>query len=361
MQTQSLSVGLGDRSYPIHIGQGILARIGKDLAEQPVGTRYAIISDDNVAPLYAEKLTASLTDAGISSELFTFTAGEEYKHSGTVTELARKLAAQGFDRGDAVIALGGGVVGDMAGFLASIYMRGIPFVQIPTTLLAQVDSSVGGKTGVDIPEGKNLIGTFYQPKAVYIDIDVLSTLPEREFRGGLAEVIKYGVIIDKPFFDFLREKREHITSHDPQVLMQTIKRCCEIKADVVEKDEREGGLRRILNYGHTIGHAVEATSGYQLIHGLAVSIGMHKVTELALKAGYTQQTTLETLDELLVAYNLPLEIPAEMDRDTIKGYLKTDKKTVGGQIFFVLPEEIGKVIITDKVESNDIDHVLHKG
>jgi len=361
MHTQTVTVGLGERSYPIIIGQGILTRIGNDLSENPVGNRYAVISDTNVAPLYAQKVIASLADAGIAAELITFSAGEEHKHSGTVTELARQLAQQGFDRGDAVIALGGGVVGDVAGFLASIYMRGIPFIQIPTSLLAQVDSSVGGKTGVDIPEGKNLIGTFYQPQGVYIDIDVLSTLPEIEFLGGLAEVIKYGVIIDKPFFEFLRDHRDRILGHDSEVLVQTIKRCCQIKAEVVEKDEREGGLRRILNYGHTIGHAVEATSGYQLIHGLAVSIGMHKVTELAVKAGYAQQNTLVSLDELLTAYNLPLEIPAEMDRETIKAYLKTDKKTVGGHIFFVLPEEIGKVVITEQVDRGDIDHVLNNG
>lgn len=361
MNTQTITVGLGERSYPIIIGQGALTRIGKDLSENPVGNRYAIISDTHVAPLYAQKVTASLADAGIESELIHFSAGEEQKHSGTVTELARQLAKKGFDRGDAIIALGGGVVGDVAGFLASIYMRGIPFIQIPTTLLAQVDSSVGGKTGVDIPEGKNLIGTFYQPKGVYIDIDVLSTLPEKEFRGGLAEVIKYGVIVDKPFFDFLRDNRQGIMNHEPDILIQTIKRCCQIKADVVEQDEREGGVRRILNYGHTIGHAVEATSGFQLIHGLAVAIGMHKVTELAIKAGYTQQDILVELDELLTAYNLPLEIPPEMDRATIKAYLKTDKKTVGGRIFFVLPEEIGKVIITDQVAGSDIDHVLNNG
>ena len=358
MKEQTLIVGLYERSYPIHIGSGVLNQIGPTLAADPVGKRYGIISDDNVAELYGQQIIASLTDAGLACELIVFPAGEEQKHTLTVTDLASELAGRGFDRGDALVALGGGVVGDITGFLASIYMRGIPFVQVPTSLLAQVDSSVGGKTGVDIPEGKNLIGTFYQPRAVYIDIDVLKTLPPEEFRGGLAEVIKYGVIIDKDFFAFLEENQKAIRDMEPETLVSMIYTCCQIKANVVEQDEREGGLRRILNFGHTIGHAVEAASGFQIIHGLAVSIGMHAVTQLAIQGGYTTDSVLQTLDNLLGAYNLPLEIPAELDRKKIRAYLQTDKKTVGGHIFFVLPEEIGKVIITDQVRPEDIDLVL---
>lgn len=358
MKEQTLIVGLDERSYPIRIGSGVLNQIGPSLAADPIGKRYGIISDDNVAELYGQHIITSLTEAGLACELIVFPAGEEQKHTLTVSNLASELARRGFDRGDALVALGGGVVGDITGFLASIYMRGIPFVQVPTSLLAQVDSSVGGKTGVDIPEGKNLIGTFYQPKAVFIDIDVLKTLPPEEFRGGLAEVIKYGVIIDKDFFAFLEENQTAIMNMEPETLVAMIYTCCQIKANVVEQDEREGGLRRILNFGHTIGHAVEAASGFQIIHGLAVSIGMHVVTQLAIQGGYTTEPVLQTLDKLLRAYSLPLEIPAELDRKQIRSYLQTDKKTVGGHIFFVLPEEIGKVIITDQVSSEDIDLVL---
>ena len=361
MKEQTLQVGLDERSYPIVIGSDVLNQIGPNLAANPVGKRYGIISDDNVAELYGQQIITSLTESGLACELIVFPAGEKQKNTLTLSTLASELAKRGFDRGDALIALGGGVVGDITGFLASIYMRGIPFVQVPTSLLAQVDSSVGGKTGVDIPEGKNLIGTFYQPKAVYIDIDVLKTLPSEEFRGGLAEVIKYGVIVDQEFFSFLEQNRRAILNLDPDMLVTMIYTCCEIKANVVAQDEREGGLRRILNFGHTIGHAVEAASGFQIIHGLAVSIGMYAVTQLAIQGGYTTDPVLKTLEKLLLAYNLPLEIPAALDRKQIKAYLQTDKKTVGGRIFFVLPQEIGKVTVTDQVRPEDIDLVLGNG
>ncbi len=256
------------------------------------------------------------------------------------------------------MALGGGVSGDMTGFLASIYMRGIPFVQVPTTLLAQVDSSVGGKTGVDISEGKNLIGTFYQPRAVFIDTLVLDTLPEQEFLGGMAEVIKYGVIRDPEFFTFLEENRTGILAREQALLTSLIGRCCRIKADVVEEDEREGDLRRILNFGHTIGHAVEAASNFQLIHGLAISIGMRAAADLAVLAGLLPRQDAARLRTLLADYGLPVSVPADLDRASIKAFLKTDKKTIGGRVFFVLPEAIGRVVITDQVVENHLDQVL---
>lgn len=360
MQTKIITVGLGERSYPISIGSGILSTIGKQIRSLHVGSRYAIISDDTVANLYGTVVLDSLKQAGVECELITFPAGEEQKHLQTVTGLAREMTRRGYDRSDAVIALGGGVVGDVAGFLASIYMRGIPFLQIPTTLLAQVDSSVGGKTGVDIPEGKNLVGTFYQPKAVYIDIDVLSTLPEKQFFGGLAEVIKYGMIIDSDFFSFLREEQTAIMQHSPDTLVSMITTCCEIKAKVVEQDEREGGLRRILNFGHTIGHAVEAASGFKLIHGYAVAIGMLAASELAVLHGCADKTTVAELQEILDAYGLPTTIPASLDRTVIHNYLLADKKVVSGRIFFVLPEAVGRVIITDQVNREHLDTVISK-
>jgi len=353
-----VTVGLNERSYPIRIRSGLLADIGADLQEKKVATRYGLITDEHVAGLYADRLMASLTAAGIQAELITFPRGEENKNLQTIATLASELARRGFDRSDGLIALGGGVTGDITGFLASIYMRGIPFVQVPTTLLAQVDSSVGGKTGVDIPEGKNLVGTFYQPQAVYIDTDVLQTLPPEELRGGLAEVIKYGVIHDADFFAFLDTKRDAVFALKQDVISSLIARCCEIKAWVVEQDEREGGLRRILNYGHTIGHAVEAASGFQIIHGMAVGIGMCAAADLAVKTGCLSRQDALKIRALVASYGLPVSVPADLDRDAIKKYLLADKKTVGGRVFYVLPESIGKVLITDQVSSKDVDAVL---
>jgi len=355
---QRIEVGLGERSYPIIIGTGVLSQIGPQLRAQAIGKRYGIISDDRVATLYGERLQRSLGEAGLSCELITFPHGEASKHLQTVGTLASTLAERGFDRKDALIALGGGVTGDITGFLAAIYMRGIPFVQVPTSLLAQVDSSVGGKTGVDIPQGKNLIGSFYQPKAVFVDTEVLQTLPREEFLGGMAEVIKYGASIDADFFSWLGEHRDSILALDPSFIIPMVRRCCEMKAEVVEKDEREGGLRRILNFGHTIGHAVEAASGYQLIHGYAVAIGMRAVADLAVRGGMAGSDVAEAIEKLLLAYGLPVSIPPEYEPEILRGYLQTDKKTVGGRVFFVLPEAIGRVCITDQVAEDDVDAVL---
>ena len=358
MVQQTIQVGLGERSYPITIGTGLLERIGPSLLSAKIAKRYGIISDDRVGALYGELIQSSLQQVGIASELILFPHGETSKNLQTIGHLASELAERGFDRGDALLALGGGVTGDITGFLASIYMRGIPFVQVPTSLLAQVDSSVGGKTGVDIPEGKNLVGTFYQPRAVFIDTEVLETLPEEEFLGGMAEVIKYGASIDADFFGWLGDNRVAILALEPSVLMAMIRRCCEFKASVVEQDEREGGLRRILNFGHTIGHAVEAASGYQLIHGYAVAIGMRAVADLAVRGGYANKAVADSILDLLRQYRLPTEIPPGLDHATLRRYLQADKKTIGGRVFFVLPEAIGKVRITDQVADADLDAVL---
>ena len=353
-----VTVGLGERSYPIRIGSGMLAMVGLDLQQHSIGTRYGVISDDRVAALYGKQFLRSLEDAGIQAELITFAHGEASKNLQTMATLASELASRGFDRSDALIALGGGVTGDITGFLAAIYMRGIPFIQVPTTLLAQVDSSVGGKTGVDIPEGKNLVGVFLQPRAVYIDTDVLQTLPEEELQGGLGEVIKYGVINDPDFFTFLDENRDAVIALDQEVITRLIARCCEIKAWVVEQDEREGGLRRILNYGHTIGHAVEAASDFQIIHGKAVAIGMCAAAELAVKTGCLSAEDAQTIRTLVAGYGLPVTIPASLDQEAMQRYLLSDKKTVGGRVFYVLPEAVGRVRITDEVDSEDVDAVL---
>ena len=358
MATQTIQVGLGDRSYPITIGSALLPTIGASLQSAGIAKRYGIISDDRVAALYGETVLRSLQQAGIACDLIQFPRGEASKHLETIGKLASELVGRGFDRGDALLALGGGVVGDITGFLASVYMRGIPFVQVPTTLLAQVDSSVGGKTGVDIPQGKNLVGTFYQPRAVYIDTDVLATLPAEEFLGGMAEVIKYGASIDSDFFTFLADNQDRICALDAGAIIPMIKRCCEIKASVVERDEREGGLRRILNFGHTIGHAVEAASGYRLIHGFAVSIGMCAVADLAVRGGYATASVVAAIRNLLQRYGLPTEIPGGLEPANIKQFLRTDKKTVAGRVFFVIPTAIGKVVITDQVAEADVDAIL---
>ena len=353
-----LQVGLGERSYPIIIEKGCLQRVGDDLQSRKIAKRYGVIADDIVAEIYSEEVMRYLKAAGVDAELFVFPNGEASKTLQTIGNLAGRLARAGFDRKDGLIGLGGGVTGDITGFLAASYMRGIPFVQIPTTLLAQVDSSVGGKTGVDIPEGKNLVGAFYQPKAVYIDISVLETLPEQELLGGLAEVIKYGVIRDPDFFEFLSGNRQQIISLDSESITQTVFTCCKIKADVVSEDEREGGLRRILNYGHTIGHAVEGASDYTLIHGLAVSIGMVAAAKLAVMNGHLAMDDCSRIVTLLKDYNMPVDVPKNLDRLRIKKYLLADKKTVGGKVFYVLPTAIGQTVITDKVTESQVDEVL---
>lgn len=333
-------------------------KIGPELHQNPFAKRYAIVADEHVASLFGERLLASLHHSDIPAEMITFAPGEASKNLATIADLAGTLARMGFDRKDGLLALGGGVTGDITGFLAACYMRSIPFAQVPTTLLAQVDSSVGGKTGVDIPEGKNMVGAFYQPQTVFIDSQVLGQLPKSELLNGLAEVIKYGVIYDRDFFRFLERYRKDILALDLQVVEDVIARCCKIKAAVVEADERESDLRRILNFGHTIGHAVEAVSGYKLAHGSAVAMGMVAAAELAVLKGILEQREKERLENLIHEFGLPVAIPPEYDRDRIKEYLLADKKTIGGRVFFVLPTSIGKVIITDEIEAGFIARVL---
>jgi len=354
----TLEVGLGDRSYPIFIDDGHLKKIGADLSERRVGDTYCIIADDRVAELYGDKLLDSLADAGIKSELLQFPRGEASKTLQTISELASRLAGKGLGRKDGLIALGGGVTGDITGFLAAIYMRGIPFVQVPTSLLAQVDSSVGGKTGVDIPEGKNLVGAFYQPKAVYIDSGVLTTLPHEEMLSGMAEVIKYGIIRDHQFLCFLEDNKQKILDHHPEILGKMIHTCCRIKAEVVEADERESDLRRILNFGHTIGHAVEAASNFAILHGNAVAIGMVAAARISVAKGVLTDSEADWICSIIRKFGLPTEVPKELDRKAIKKYLSTDKKSVGGRIFYVLPTSIDRIIITDEISEQQVDNVL---
>ncbi len=355
-----LNVALGERSYPLSIDAGCLEKIGGDLKERELGNKYAVIADATVARIYGERVMANLAAAGVPAALFPFPAGEKSKNLTTVAALAGRLIRGGYDRHDAIVALGGGVTGDLAGFLAATYMRGIPFVQVPTTLLAQVDSSVGGKTGVDIAEGKNLVGAFYQPKAVYIDPDVLKTLPREQLLSGLAEVIKYGVIRDAGFFTFLEEYRRKIVRCDPHCIVETIKRCCQIKAEVVQEDEQEGGIRRILNYGHTLGHAIEAAANYEILHGLAVAIGMVAAARLSVFANTLSGIDNDRIYSVISAYGLPVSVPQYLDKSLIKRYLKADKKAQAGEVFFILPKSIGATYVTAAVTERMIDGVLQK-
>jgi len=355
---EKVRVGLGARSYDIVIDSGILDRAGEGAAGAVAAGRFFIIADDRVAELYGGRLLASFEAAGVRAELVSFPHGEESKNLATIASLASELARRGADRKSCLVALGGGVTGDITGFLAACYMRGIDFVQVPTSLLAQVDSSVGGKTGVDIPEGKNLVGAFYQPRAVFIDPLVLASLPDGEFLNGMAEVIKYGVIRDRDFFDMLGHERERILALAPEVLVPVIRRCCEIKAEVVAADEREGDLRRILNFGHTIGHAVEAASDFAISHGSAVAMGMVAAARLAAAGGHLPEDEAGAVRDMIAAFGLPVEIPAELDREEIKKYLLTDKKTVEGKVFFVLPRRIGEVFVTADLSGRDVDMVI---
>jgi len=354
-----LQVGLGSRSYTIKIAPGSLGSIAKEIPSVVAASRYCIVADDTVEALYGENLLASMRHEGITCDMLSFPHGEASKNLATVGRLASSAAKLGLDRQSAFLALGGGVTGDITGFLASGYMRGVPFIQIPTTLLAQVDSSVGGKTGVDIPEGKNLFGSFYQPLAVYIDTDVLHTLPEQEYLSGLAEVIKHGIIRDAEFYTFLKDNHAKVMALEPEVIAKIIHTNCKIKADIVAEDERESNIRRILNYGHTIGHAVEAASQFSLPHGFAVAIGMTAAARIAvLKSILSEEKAQETI-ELIKQYKLPTEIPKTLDRKLIKSYLLSDKKNIGGKIFYILLTDNEGIIITDEVSESQVDAVLN--
>ncbi len=336
-----LSVNLADNSYDIVIERGALASLGKRCRAVGLKGIAAVVSNPTVAALYGEVVRGALDAAGFAVAQIEIPDGEEYKNSTTLNRLYDDLLAAGVDRGSFVVALGGGVVGDVAGYAAATWMRGIPFVQVPTTLLAQVDSSVGGKTGIDHPKGKNLIGAFYQPRLVLIDVDTLATLDQRQFRAGLAEVIKYGVVIDRPFFEFVEANSLAIQAMDPDVLIEIIRRSCQIKAQIVELDEKEAGLRAILNYGHTLGHAFEALSGYRgLVHGEAVAIGMVLAARVSVAEGQCSQEDFSRICALISRCGLPVEIP-HYERQQLLNVVAADKKSKGGSITFICNQGIG--------------------
>jgi 3-dehydroquinate synthase len=332
-----------DKSYDILIGEGLLSRIPDEMKEAGLAHRFAIVTDSTVGKLYGSTLLDEFGRSGLETRLIAFPAGEENKNRETKAWIEDRMLEHKFGRDSAVIALGGGVVGDTAGYVAATYTRGLPYVQVPTTLVACVDSSIGGKTAVDTPHGKNLIGAFHQPWRVYIDVDTLLSLNEKEIREGLAEVIKYGVISDGDLFSFLEKNMAGVFSYDKRALTRIIKRGCEIKGEVVEKDERESNLRKILNFGHTIGHAVENLSDYKISHGEAISIGMAAEGKLAVMMGLWKEEELGRLVRLLAEAGLPTSMPGHMRMEDIIDTMKLDKKSRGGRIEMVLPAAIGRM------------------
>jgi len=350
-----LEVMLGSRSYQIMIGSGLLPEVGELVGDLVPGRRALVVSDETVFGLYGGTLEDSLKGAGFEVEAALVPPGEEHKTLAWTGQLYERAFEAGLDRFCPVIALGGGVVGDLAGFAAATYMRGVPFVQLPTTLLAQVDSSVGGKVAVNHPRGKNAIGAFYQPVLVASDVDTLASLPARQVRSGLAEVIKYGVIWDEKFFAWLEENVDRLLNKEVETMVHAVSESCRIKAQVVEEDETERGLRAILNFGHTVGHALEAAAGYgTYTHGEAVAAGMAAEARLALKSGLLAPRDYRRLIALLKRAGLPAELPGGVSPERIVSYMWRDKKVKGGRLTFVLPSRIGKAVIKAGVSEGEV-------
>jgi 3-dehydroquinate synthase len=357
-----VKVSLGDRSYDIELG-GSLDQAGARLRDLGLGKKVAIVTNPLVKKLYGQRVVDSLKAAGFLVMSIEIPDGEQYKNLDWANSIYTSLLINSFDRKSALVALGGGVIGDLTGFAAATFMRGIPFIQVPTTLLAMVDSSVGGKTGVNHPMGKNMIGAFYQPKKVLMDLDVLKTLPKEELLSGMAEVIKYGVIRDADFFDFLDKNRDRILALDPDALSHIIRRSCEIKADVVSHDEREGGLRAILNFGHTVGHAIETAEHYTMRHGHAVAIGMVYASRLAHGSGLCDASVPERVEGLIRSYGLPTDFSALSRKPTVvelMDMMQVDKKAEGGRVKFVLPKKIGEVVVTKDWDERHLRELLAK-
>jgi 3-dehydroquinate synthase len=344
-----LTVHLAENDYDIHIDSGSLSSLGLHCSQAGLTSRVAVITNAAVRNLYGATVCASLEQSGCTVALIEIPDGEEFKNAETLSGIYDALIEAGLDRKSFIVALGGGVVGDVAGFAAATYLRGIPLVQVPTTLLSQVDSSVGGKTGIDHPRGKNLIGAFYQPRLVLIDVATLSTLPEREFRAGLAEVVKYGAALDREFFETLEQQADSILAHDQDCLIAVIRRCCEIKAQIVEQDEKESGLRAVLNYGHTFGHAFETIAGYrQLVHGEGVAIGMALAAQVSSVLKHCTAAEKDRIVALVNRFGLSTEPPAT-DREKLTAAIVMDKKSRNGTVSFICNQGIGQYAIKQLV------------
>ena len=355
---RKVRVDLGEKSYDIIIGYAI----DRELVDFVKGAGYSrkalLVTDTNVGPLYAKQVQQLLAEAGLEAAVAQIPAGESSKTLTTANELFTRAIELGLDRKSPIFALGGGVVGDLAGFVAATYMRGVPFVQLPTSLLAQVDSSVGGKVAVNHELGKNLIGAFYQPQAVFMELNFMKSLPRREIYTGLGEIIKYGIIYDAEFFAFLESNREAVLALEPEALVHIIARSCEIKAAVVSEDEKEAGLRRILNFGHTIAHAIEKETGYvRYNHGEAVATGMVGAAYISRELGLIGENEYNRVREMIARCNLPLQA-AGVTVEAMYGDIFHDKKTVGGKVTWVLMEKIGQVICRNDVPAEAVKKAM---
>ncbi len=352
---KQLSVDLGDRSYPIYIGSKLLE--ANFLAKHIRAKQVLVVTNTTIKPLYLDQVLENLK--GFDVDVCVLPDGEQYKTQDTVSIIYDTLLEKRHNRTTTIIALGGGVVGDMAGFAAASYQRGVRFIQVPTTLLSQVDSSVGGKTGVNHPLGKNMIGAFYQPHAVIIDTDTLKTLPAREYAAGMAEVIKYGLIIDVGFYQWIIANRALLKSMDEETVAQAIFISCQNKANVVAQDERESGIRAILNLGHTFGHAIETSLGYgNWLHGEAVAAGMVVAIRLSVMMGWLQEKSVDELIALLHYFELPVKVPSSMSVQTFLELMAIDKKAEEGKIKLVLLEKLGQAIVTSTVPVEKISKVI---
>jgi len=338
-----------DEAYDIVIDRGLLTELPHLLRDASPAARYAVITDSHLQSRYGERVVAALEGAGLPAQLFAFPAGEWNKTRDTWSGLCDRMLAGRFGRDSAVVALGGGVVGDVAGFVAATYLRGIPWVQVPTSLLAMIDSSIGGKTGVDVPAGKNLVGAFHQPRLVVADLDVLATLPPNQFAAGMAEAVKHGVIADAAYFALLEREADRIGAREPAMVESVVRRSVEIKAEVVAADVREAGRRAVLNFGHTVAHAIETTSRYEVLHGEAVAIGMRMEATLAERLGVAAPGTADRITALLERHALPLDRPRgeSGSTDELMAAMTQDKKGRGA-IRFALPARIGQMHRTER-------------
>ncbi|MBR4943865.1 MAG: 3-dehydroquinate synthase [Peptococcaceae bacterium] len=358
---KNLEVALGARSYHIEIGTGLLSHCGEKIGALVKGRQAAVITDSNVGSLYAETVQKSLEQQGFQVTVITIPAGEASKSWQQAEQILTVLLEKKFHRDACVVALGGGVTGDLAGFVASVYQRGIAFFQIPTSLLAQVDSSVGGKVAVNHALGKNMIGSFYQPKLVLIDMDTLKTLEQRHWQNGLAEVVKYGVIYDAAFFEYLQQNAEAVLNRELEVSSEVIARCCRLKAEVVALDETEGGVRAKLNYGHTIGHGLELAGHYQgYLHGEAVAVGMVLAARYAAEQGMCDASLEAQITDLLKKFCLPVCADRSLSIDEVMDGMALDKKVQDGQLVFILPETMGDVKIVKGIPQSDIRALLQR-
>lgn len=353
---EKIHVNLGKNSYDILFTNGFAA-LPSAMAEINAPKKLLIVTDTNVKKLYADEVNSLLKENGYDSAVYAFAAGEENKNMDSILGICRACVEHEMDRKSMIVALGGGVVGDMAGFAASIFMRGIDFVQVPTTLLSQSDSSVGGKTGIDFMESKNILGAFHQPKLVYINVGTLKTLPPEQFVSGMGEIIKHGIIRDSSFFDYVEKNSEKIKTLDSKTLIKMDKINCSIKADVVERDEKETGLRAILNFGHTIGHAVESAYNFTMTHGECVGIGMVGAAYIAYRRGMIDAEVLKRVENILDIYGFKTRVTLP-EKETVFSFMLKDKKKIAGKLKFVLPAKIGEVIQTTDVTKDEIFSAL---